>query len=627
MGIDETLFHVAARWWRQRQQARVPTQHAFVSSETRIRHAARILVPGTRIEMAEGAGGVGRNVLRFPAMLPQRAMYVYRLWFAHAAHADWEQWQQASTAAPAIAALLLTTRLQHHLRGHVCEAESCHICGVQRELIGHVAPARRKGLFADWERWLWARAAPSPLPAWLMVHVHALADGSSLATTAQRLRERAPAGVVWGHAQLVATGHWQSDAGLHDSAPAAQNEHEPHAKPAKGLELVARVVNQPKQLQRPPKPERDNPVVHLLEKVKTLEDYQGGERQMDGRDEADEHQEAIVDLTLSTIVRTDEATHTVLTSDVMIDGAGNEIAPPPIASTAVRYDEWDDGKRVYRKAHCAVTPKMVASAPGDVVAAWHAERLHRLGSVQRQLARQLHRLVNGRQRQPRMPWGDDLDIDAAVMAHVARVGGQQDDERVYVATPPRVPSFALSLLIDVSLSTDGWVNNKRVLDIETDALWLLAQTLTPLPVPVSIAGYCSHTRHDCRYTIIKRFAEPWRVVIPRLPSVEPQAYTRIGPALRHGVADLAAQPARRRVMLVVTDAKPTDYDRYEGRYGIADVRQAVREARQQGVHVRGLIVGARRAPHVATMFADHAMLRDVHSLPLAVMAMLQQLLH
>ncbi|MFI4935962.1 MAG: citrate/2-methylcitrate synthase, partial [Caulobacterales bacterium] len=34
--------------------------------------------------------------------------------------------------------------------------------------------------------------------------------------------------------------------------------------------------------------------------------------------------------------------------------------------------------------------------------------------------------------------------------------------------------------------------------------------------------------------------------------------------------------ARHRLLLLVSDGKPTDYDRYEGRHGIADVRQAVR---------------------------------------------------
>ena len=36
-------------------------------------------------------------------------------------------------------------------------------------------------------------------------------------------------------------------------------------------------------------------------------------------------------------------------------------------------------------------------------------------------------------------------------------------------------------------------------------------------------------------------------------------------------------------MLLVTDGKPNDLDLYEGRYGVEDTREAVMEARRQGI--------------------------------------------
>ena len=38
-----------------------------------------------------------------------------------------------------------------------------------------------------------------------------------------------------------------------------------------------------------------------------------------------------------------------------------------------------------------------------------------------------------------------------------------------------------------------------------------------------------------------------------------------------------------RLLLVPTDGKPNDPDRYEGRYGIEDTRMALHEARRAGV--------------------------------------------
>ena len=54
-------------------------------------------------------------------------------------------------------------------------------------------------------------------------------------------------------------------------------------------------------------------------------------------------------------------------------------------------------------------------------------------------------------------------------------------------------------------------------------------------------------------------------------------------------------------LLIVSDGKPTDYDRYEGRYGISDVSMAVREARQRQVRCFGLAVEKEAKRHLAQM--------------------------
>jgi nitric oxide reductase NorD protein len=80
---------------------------------------------------------------------------------------------------------------------------------------------------------------------------------------------------------------------------------------------------------------------------------------------------------------------------------------------------------------------------------------------------------------------------------------------------------------------------------------------------------------------------------------------------------LEGSGARRRLILLLTDAKPTDYDQYEGRYGIEDVRQALREASEQGVHCLTLAMCDKGEPYLTQMFGLHGwmLLADVHSLP------------
>ena len=74
----------------------------------------------------------------------------------------------------------------------------------------------------------------------------------------------------------------------------------------------------------------------------------------------------------------------------------------------------------------------------------------------------------------------------------------------------------------------------------------------------------------------------------------------------HATADLVAVAAERKLLLLVSDGKPTDYDRYEGRYGIADVRQALREAEQRGLRTHALTVDAVARSWLPALFGPGA---------------------
>ena len=78
----------------------------------------------------------------------------------------------------------------------------------------------------------------------------------------------------------------------------------------------------------------------------------------------------------------------------------------------------------------------------------------------------------------------------------------------------------------------------------------------------------------------------------RIAGLRPGFYTRLGAAVRHVSAVLAARARQRRLLLVITDGKPNDLDHYEGRHGIEDSRMAIREARRAGQAVYGIAIDA-----------------------------------
>jgi nitric oxide reductase NorD protein len=128
---------------------------------------------------------------------------------------------------------------------------------------------------------------------------------------------------------------------------------------------------------------------------------------------------------------------------------------------------------------------------------------------------------------------------------------------------------------------------------------------------------------------VKRFDEPnSRAVALRIAGLEPERYTRAGAALRHASSLLTRQPARHRLLLLLSDGKPNDCDLYEGRYGVEDMRQAVLEARQAGLSTFCLTVDRQAGAYLPRVFGPHhyALLQKPELLPTVLLDWMKRLL-
>lgn len=88
----------------------------------------------------------------------------------------------------------------------------------------------------------------------------------------------------------------------------------------------------------------------------------------------------------------------------------------------------------------------------------------------------------------------------------------------------------------------------------------------------------------------------------RVLALSPGYYTRMGAAIRRASQVLGGQPQKRRLLLLLSDGKPNDLDRYEGRYGIEDTRQAVIEARSQGLVPFCITIDKEAADYLPYLF-------------------------
>lgn len=366
-----------------------------------------------------------------------------------------------------------------------------------------------------------------------------------------------------------------------------------------GTERQKRAAGRVQRIQEPEDPQAENPLVHSFEKVHTLEEYRGGSKRADGDDELAAHQKALDELDLRQVVRSHRRAHSVYRADVLLDAPVGDVSDEA-PTTELSYDEWDDAHRSWKRNWCRLTSRPIPSTPdaADQLKSLRAQLTHTtkgLRAVFEQL--EASRVWKLRQRQ-----GTDVDVDAVVGRYGALRSGHCSEDRLYATRRRHTRDTAILLLLDASLSTDGWVANRRVLDLEKEAVLALADSLDGLFDDVAVAAFCSQTRRDCRFLVAKGFREPWATGAHRLVSLEPAGFTRIGPAIRHATAELNTCGARQKLLLLVSDGKPSDADQYEGRYGIADVHRAVLDAQATGVVTHALAVDPAARAWLPSMF-------------------------
>ena len=301
------------------------------------------------------------------------------------------------------------------------------------------------------------------------------------------------------------------------------------------------------------------------------------------------------------------------------------VPEPKVVGDSVEYPEWDWQAGDYSAGAVVHTrePDVSDDSWGTAVLAKH-------GPLVRRLRDRFERLRARRARLNQQRDGDELDLAACVRAMVDQRTGHAPDDRLYLAVRPARRGLAICLLIDISGSTDEWIDNRqRVIDVEKVALLLASEALDALGDAYAILTFSGKGRTNVRMRTIKSFEESNGAVIRRrMAALQPEGYTRAGPAIRHAAALLERQPAAHRLLLLISDGKPNDVDGYEGLYGVEDTRQAINEARSRGVYPFCLTIDRHGQEYLSRIFgeAGHAVLRNPSQLPVALVKVVKHLL-
>ena len=266
------------------------------------------------------------------------------------------------------------------------------------------------------------------------------------------------------------------------------------------------------------------------------------------------------------------------------------------------YPEWDYASQTYRPDWASVYEALHPNG--------NASDIDRLLAKHSALAKRLKKMLDLLKPQDKVriryqEEGSELDLDVAIRSLIDFKGGATPDPRINMSHRTDGRNIAVMLLLDLSESLNDKAagSDQTILELSQEAVSLLAWSIEKLGDPFAIAGFHSNTRHDVRYLHIKGYGEHFNdEVKARLAAMEAGYSTRMGAAMRHAAHYLAARPADKKLMLILTDGMPSDVDTHDERLLIEDARQAVKELDRDNIFTYCISLDPKADEYVGDIF-------------------------
>jgi nitric oxide reductase NorD protein len=296
---------------------------------------------------------------------------------------------------------------------------------------------------------------------------------------------------------------------------------------------------------------------------------------------------------------------------------------------AYNYDEWDRELTDHRIGWCRVIEKHVKH--GDKIFVEQTRERHKgaISSIRHQFQlmkpEDLVRITNELD-------GEEFDlsavIDYVIDRRAAKVGGGHQSERLYTKRLRRRRDVAVSFLLDQSSSTARTIGRhplqpytrpgRRIIEIEKEGLVLMSEALEAVGDTYSINGFTSEGRRNVKFYVVKDFDEQYSDEVKRrIGGINFQNNTRLGAAIRHATAKLAKQEARTRLLIVLSDGRPYDHDYGDARYAREYTREALRQAKNQGITPFCITIDRESEAELRDLYGEigYTIIDDVLSLP------------
>ncbi|MGE4111681.1 MAG: nitric oxide reductase activation protein NorD [Burkholderiales bacterium] len=284
----------------------------------------------------------------------------------------------------------------------------------------------------------------------------------------------------------------------------------------------------------------------------------------------------------------------------------------------IPYPEWDYRESRYKRNWSWVQEKRLAES-----------NMGETNRLMKQYANALKRLKKAIQSQKptraapltQQLDGDDMDLNAVVTYVAEKRAGRSPRPNIYKRREIRQREVAVTLLADMSTSIMQHLpeGGGRLVDRVRAGVLLFAESMEEVGDAYSIAGFCSKYRDNVSYYKLKGFDELLSEDIrAQIGGMSGRLATRMGAAIRHATAGFDGVESRRRLLLLLSDGRPEDYDDGgDRRYLHEDTRMAVKEAVAKGVHPFCITVDTMANQYLPQIFGPghYLVLDHINSLP------------
>ncbi len=292
---------------------------------------------------------------------------------------------------------------------------------------------------------------------------------------------------------------------------------------------------------------------------------------------------------------------------------------------AYNYDEWDRELTDHRLGWCRVVEKKVKHGDRNFVDQTKERHKGVISSIRHQFQlmkpENLTRVANEVD-------GEEFDLNAVIDFVIDRRADGFQSERIYTKRLRRRRDVAVSFLLDQSSSTARTIGRhplqpytrpgRRIIEIEKEGLVLMSEALEAVGDVYSINGFTSEGRRNVKFYVVKDFNEKYGDEVKRrIGGITYQNNTRLGAAIRHATARLAKQDARTRLLIVLSDGRPYDHDYGDARYAREDTREALRQAKNEGITPFCITIDRESEAELRDLYGEigYTIIDDVLSLP------------